>query len=69
MTAEDHSDFHQAAEDTSKQLSSAWSTLVQCQYAQFEPCSTNSQPKQQSSNAKNNSKLWKVSDQQTELEK
>ena len=35
MTAEDHSDFHQAAEDTSKQLSSVWSTFVQCQYAQF----------------------------------
>ena len=31
--------------------------------------STNSQPKQQSSKSKNNSKSWRVSDQQTKLEK
>ena len=42
---------------------------TECQYAQFQPSFTNSQPKQLSSNAKNNSKSWRVSDQQTELEK
>ena len=69
MTAEDRSDFRQAAENTSKQLSSVWSILVQCQYAQFQPSSANSQPKQRSSKSKNKSNSWKVSDQQIELEK
>ena len=69
MTAENHFDFHQAAEDISKQLSSVLSTFVQCQYAQFQSSSANSQPKQQSSTSKNKSKSWRVSDQQTKQEK
>ena len=55
MTAEDHSDFHQAAGDTSKQLSSVWSTFVQCQHAQFQPSSLLTLKITQS---------WRVSDQQ-----
>ena len=36
---------------------------------QFQPSSAKSQPKQQSSKSDNKSKTWRVSDQQTELEK